>query len=101
MEEDLRLVSLYSRSLLEASLDPLVTISPDGKITDVNKATEEVTRLYPRAAYRERFLRLFHRPGAGEGRVSEGDRRGSCQGLSTYRSPCVGRTTDVLYNASV
>ena len=43
MEEELRLASLYSRSLLEASLDPLVTISPDGKITDVNRATEEVT----------------------------------------------------------
>ena len=30
----------YTRSLIEASLDPLVTISADGKITDVNKATE-------------------------------------------------------------
>lgn len=27
--------SQYARSLIEASLDPLVTISPDGKITDV------------------------------------------------------------------
>ena len=33
----------YSRSLIEASLDPLVTISPDGKITDVNAATLQVT----------------------------------------------------------
>lgn len=29
----------YARSLIEASLDPFVTISPDGKITDVNDAT--------------------------------------------------------------
>ena len=29
----------YTRSLIEASLDPLVTISPEGKITDVNEAT--------------------------------------------------------------
>ncbi len=28
--------SLYSRSLIEASLDPLFTISLEGKITDVN-----------------------------------------------------------------
>jgi len=34
---------LYSRSLLEASLDPLVTISKEGKITDVNKASELAT----------------------------------------------------------
>ncbi len=33
----------YARSLLEASLDPLVTIGPQGKITDVNQATELVT----------------------------------------------------------
>jgi len=31
--------SLYSRSLIEASLDPLFTISPEGKITDVNEAS--------------------------------------------------------------
>lgn len=29
----------YTRSLIEASLDPLVTISPEGKIMDVNDAT--------------------------------------------------------------
>ena len=29
----------YARSLIEASLDPLVTISAEGKITDVNEAT--------------------------------------------------------------
>ncbi|MFT5099285.1 MAG: PAS domain S-box-containing protein, partial [Planctomycetaceae bacterium] len=37
--------SWYARSLIEASLDPLVTISPSGKITDVNKATTTVTGL--------------------------------------------------------
>jgi PAS domain S-box-containing protein len=35
--------SQYARSLIEASLDPLVTISADGKITDVNEATIKVT----------------------------------------------------------
>src|SRR5688572_11551661 len=33
----------YARSLIEASLDPLVTISPEGKITDVNDASVKVT----------------------------------------------------------
>ena len=37
-EEQLRAASQYARSLIEASLDPLMTISPDGKITDVNHA---------------------------------------------------------------
>ena len=35
--------SAYNLTLIEASVDPLVTISPDGKITDVNTATERVT----------------------------------------------------------
>ena len=39
-EEALRASSAYTRSLIEASLDPLVTIGPEGKITDVNAATE-------------------------------------------------------------
>ena len=42
-EETARIASLYTRSLIEASLDPLVTISREGKITDVNQATEKVT----------------------------------------------------------
>src|SRR2546428_8096482 len=37
--------SQYARSLIESSLDPLVTISPEGKITDVNEATVKVTGL--------------------------------------------------------
>ena len=44
-EEALRRANTYNRSLIEASLDPLVTISADGKITDANTATERVTGL--------------------------------------------------------
>ena len=40
---ELKAASAYNRSLIEANLDPLVTISPEGKITDVNTATEKVT----------------------------------------------------------
>jgi PAS domain-containing protein len=35
--------SQYARSLIEASLDPLVTISPEGKITDVNEGFQKLT----------------------------------------------------------
>jgi PAS domain S-box-containing protein len=45
-EEQLRQASQYARSLIEASLDPLVTISPEGKITDVNEATMKVTGIF-------------------------------------------------------
>jgi len=40
---ELLLANDYNRNLIETSLDPLVTIGPDGTITDVNLATEKVT----------------------------------------------------------
>lgn len=43
VDDQLRATLLYAHSLFEASIDPLVTISPEGKITDVNKASELVT----------------------------------------------------------
>lgn len=43
VEEELKIANSYNRSLIEASLDPMVTIGPDGKITDFNTATEHVT----------------------------------------------------------
>ena len=39
----------YARSLIEAALDPMVTISPEGRIDDVNAATTKITGL-PREA---------------------------------------------------
>jgi PAS domain S-box-containing protein len=44
-EKKLHLAYYYARSLIEASLDPLVTINAEGKITDVNEATIKVTEL--------------------------------------------------------
>ena len=43
--EELKKAQHYTRSLFETSLDPLITISPEGLITDVNNATEEKTGL--------------------------------------------------------
>jgi PAS domain S-box-containing protein len=53
ISDEIRLTQ-YARSLIEASVDPLVTLSPEGKVTDVNEATIEVTgvarqKLVPRS----------------------------------------------------
>ena len=42
-EEQYRLASVYNRNLIEVSLDPLVTIDAEGRISDVNAATETIT----------------------------------------------------------
>ncbi|MEI7827314.1 MAG: PAS domain-containing protein [Euryarchaeota archaeon] len=62
VEEKLRAASLYARSLIEASLDPLVTINADGKITDVNKATEGVTGLSREELIESDFSSYFTEP---------------------------------------
>lgn len=38
-----KLLSEYARSLIEASLDPLITVNTEGKITDMNQATVNIT----------------------------------------------------------
>src|SRR5216684_2573595 len=43
LTEELKATQFYARSLIEASLDPLVTISSSGIITDVNEASVQAT----------------------------------------------------------
>ncbi len=96
-----RAASLYARSLIEASLDPLVTISPEGKVTDVNRATEEATGLSRAVLIGTDFTDYFTEPEkarAGYQRVlSEGQVRD--YPLTIRRRS--GGTADVLYNATV
>ncbi len=101
LEEELRATSFYARNLIEASLDPLVTIGPDGKITDVNKATEQVTGVSRERLIGSDFADYFTEPD----KAREGYQRVFSQGTVkdyplTIRHVS-GRTTDVLYNASV
>ena len=100
-EQKVRAASRYARSLLEGSLDPLVTISPEGKITDVNRATELVTGVDRGQLIGSSFSDYFTEPE----RAQEGYRKVIQEGqvhdyplTIRHRS---GRTTDVLYNAAV
>jgi len=99
--EALRLAGAYNRSLIEASLDPLVTIGPDGKITDVNRATESVTGLARESLLGSDFSRYFTEPE----KASAGYRKVLDDGFVNDYPLTIrhlsGRTTDVLYNASV
>jgi PAS domain S-box-containing protein len=91
----------YARNLLEASLDPMVTISPDGKITDVNKATELATGLTRKELIGSVFSNYFTEPQ----QANEGYLKVILEGLVrdyplTIRHVS-GSTMDVLYNATV
>ena len=94
-------MSQYARSLIEASVDPLVTISADGKITDVNEATIKVTGLPREKLIGTDFSNYFTEPE----KAREGYRQVFAQGSVTDYPLTIrhldGRLTDVLYNASV
>src|SRR5690348_3991913 len=93
--------SQYARSLIEASLDPLVTISGDGKITDVNEATVKVTGVPREGLIGTDFSNYFTEPE----KAQEGYRQVFAKGFVTDYPLTIrhsdGRVTDVLYNASV
>jgi len=100
-ESTLHEMSNYSRSLIEANLDPLVTISPDGKITDVNQATIQVTG-YPREKLLgTEFPIYFTEPK----KAREGYQRvlseGQVRDFSLTIRDATGHLTDVLYNAAL
>ncbi len=100
-QEELRVASLYARNLIEASLDPLVTINSNGKITDVNNATEQVTGVLREILIGSDFSDYFTEPD----KAREGYQQVFSQGIVkdyplTIRHAS-GHTTDVLYNASV
>ncbi len=100
-EEVQRAAALYARSLIEANLDPLVTISAEGKITDVNKATEEVTGLARNRLVGTDFADYFTEPEEARAGYREVLARGYVRDYPLSIRHISGRTTDVLYNASV
>jgi len=101
MEEALRAASLYARSLIEASLDPLVTISPEGKITDVNEATIKATGRSREKLIGTDFSDYFSEPEkAREGYQTVFSKGYVIDYPLTIRHSS-GKLTEVFYNASV
>jgi PAS domain S-box-containing protein len=100
-DEALRTASLYSRSLIEASLDPLVTISLDGKIMDVNQATETATGRTRAELIGSDFCDYFTEPDNARAGYEKVFSEGSVTDYPLAIRHVSGRITDVLYNATV
>ncbi len=101
IEEKLKLASLYNRSLIEASLDPLVTIGPDGKINDVNKATETVTGYLRDEIIGSDFSDYFTEPVKAKEGYRQVFKEGFVRDYTLEIQHKDGHVTPVLYNASV
>ncbi len=94
-----KLASQYSLSLIEASRDPLFTISPAGKITDMNQATVRVTGVSREKLINTDFFDYFTKPH----KAREGYQLVFEKGFVVdYPLTMMdGKLTDVLFNGSV
>jgi PAS domain S-box-containing protein len=100
-DSQFRLANTYNRSLLEASLDPLVTISPDGSISDVNAATIKVTGFSREELIGTDFSNYFTEPDKAKAGYEKVFRDGSVTDYELQIRHRNGTIIPVLYNASV
>ena len=93
--------SLYASSLIEASLDPLITISIDGKITDMNQAKVDITGIEREELIGKNFCDYFTEPQKAREVYQEVFAKGSVSDRPlTFRHKS-GKLTDVLFNGSI
>ncbi len=96
-----KLASQYSLSLIEASLDPLVTISTEGKITDMNEALVNITGIEREKLIGSDFFDYFTEPQKAREVYQEVFAKGSVADSPLTLRHKDGKLTDVLFNGSV
>ncbi len=94
-----KLASQYSLSLIEASRDPLFTISPEGKITDMNNASVKITDLSRERLIGTDFFDYFTEPDKARKGYQEVFTKGFVADYPLTIKD--GELTDVLFNGSV
>jgi PAS domain S-box-containing protein len=96
-----KLLSNYSLSLIEASLDPLITINIDGKITDMNEATVKITGVEREELIGSDFFEYFTEPQMAREVYQKVFAEGSVADSPLTICHNEGKLTDVLFNGSV
>ena len=97
----IKLASQYSRSLIEASLDPLITINMEGKITDMNEATVNITGISRIKLTGSNFFDYFTNPQKASNVYHEVFDKGYVADFPLTVCHKDGKKTDVLFNGSV
>ena len=101
MEKTKKQESQYARSLIEASLDPLVTINTEGKITDMNEALANITGMTREKLTGTDFFDYFTEPQKAREVYQEVFAKGSVADSPLTLRHQNGKLTDVLFNGSV
>jgi len=94
----LKLASQYSLSLIEASLDPLVTISPEGKIMDMNEALVNITGIEREKLIGSDFFDYFTEQQNAQEVYQAVFAKGSVADSPLTLRHKDGKLTDVLFN---
>ncbi|MEI6209412.1 MAG: PAS domain S-box protein [Desulfuromonadales bacterium] len=100
-EEAQRNFNTYNRTLIEASIDPLVTIDSGGKISDVNSATEQVTGYLRQELIGKDFSDYFTEPEKARAGYQQVFRDGTVRDYPLEIRHRDRHLIPVLYNASV
>ncbi|MBC7695354.1 MAG: response regulator [Burkholderiales bacterium] len=95
-----KLLSKYSSSLIEASLDPLITISAEGKITDMNQALADITGITRAKITGTDFFDYFTEPQKAREVYKEAFAKGFVVNFPLTIRHKDGKYTDVLFNGS-
>jgi PAS domain S-box-containing protein len=93
--------SHYARSLIEASLDPLVTINTEGKITDMNEALANITGMTRQRLKGTDFFDYFTETQKAREIYKEVFEKGFVTDYPLTLRHNNGKLTDVLFNGSV
>ncbi len=94
-------LSHYARSLIEANLDPLVTISANGTITDVNEASVQATGVPREQLIGTDFSDYFTEPDRARSGYKKVFLEGMVRDYPLAIRHSAGGIMDVLYNAAV
>jgi len=97
----LRDAMAYNRSLIEASIDPLVTIDRDGRISDANDATIRATGVSREELVGSDFSDYFTDPAGARDGYATVFRDGSVRDYELQLRHRDGSTIPVEYNATV
>jgi len=97
----LKIASQYSLSLIEASHDPLITINPEGKITDMNGATINIIGIEREKITGTAFFDYFTEPHKAHELYTEIYAKGSITDSQLTLRHKDGKLTDFLFNGSV
>ena len=100
-EAGLRRVSAYHRSLIEASVDPLMTISTEGKVADFNEASLKLVGLGREELLGSDFFQHFAEPGMAREVYQRVFADGRVRDCPLQVRAKDGGITPVSYNASV